>query len=101
MPPIHEDEGDGAVAGGLGHESEAVEQKNCEFLFAHFADAHREFAMPNSARAADMAVDRYVVRRIGADEIDNVVAQKGAVGCAIARRRRADGALKPRCPRAW
>lgn len=44
-----------------------------------------------------MTVDRYVIRRVCADEIDDVVAQKGVVSRAIARRRgRADGAPKAR-----
>jgi hypothetical protein len=56
-----------------------------ELIFIHLADAHREVAVADAARAADMAVDRNVVRRIRADQIDDFIAEKRGIGVRVAR----------------
>ena len=69
MPPVHADEGDGAVLGGTGGIAERLLQEAGELLPAHLARGEGEVAMVDGAETADMAVDRHVVGRVGEDEV--------------------------------
>src|SRR6516165_5857211 len=44
-------------------------QKRRVFRLAHLAGSHGEFSMPDASQAADVSIDRHVVRRIREHEI--------------------------------
>src|SRR5262249_436566 len=65
VTPVHADLMDRpvfAVTGGQTHEGG---QESGELALAHFAGCHLEVAMVHRAEATDMAVDPYVVGRVG------------------------------------
>ena len=65
--------------------SKTALQECREFRLAHLAAAHREFAMTNAAEAADMAIDRDVVGRIGEHEFRLGAFEQLIVGGLVAR----------------
>ena len=69
----------------LGKEIKYRFQEGREFRLAHLAGAHREFAMTNAAEAADMAIDRDVVRRIGEHKFRLGACEQLIVGGLVSR----------------
>ena len=59
-------------------------QERCELAFVHLTGAHRKLAMVNATEAADMAVNRNIVRRIRKDELRLGAFQHAAVGGLVA-----------------
>src|SRR5712671_498658 len=58
---------------------------SCELIFIHLAHAHRKVAVADPAGATDMAVDRNIVWRISADQVDGFIAEKRRIGACLAR----------------
>ena len=59
-------------------------QERRELAFVHLTGAHRKLAMVNATEAADMAVDRNIVRRIRKDEFRLGAFQQAVVGGLVA-----------------
>ena len=76
MPPIHADEVDGATGAVTGQQPHARSKERDELRFRHLAARHLKLAMPNRAVAADVAVDRHVVRRIDENYIRSLCSQQ-------------------------
>ena len=68
MPPVHAHEGDGAVAHHPGHVAERVREEGGELGFAHLTRCKGELAVLDRAEAADIAINRDVVGRVGKHE---------------------------------
>ena len=80
VSPVHADESDCPVSAPLSRGAEGLLQKGCELRRGHLSDAHREFSMANPPRAADVAVDRHIVRRrIGKDQVGPFIVEKRLV----------------------
>ena len=67
MAPVHADEVESAVHTVPGEEPEGARQELGELVLVHLARGHREFAMVDRTKPADMAIDRHIVWRIGED----------------------------------
>ncbi len=65
--------------------SEDISKKFGEFELGHFAGRHCKFAMVNVTKAANVAVNFYVIWRIGDDE----------VGLSAHHQRRVNGLATP------
>ncbi len=76
MTPVHTDEGDGAVATHAGGVGQGRCQKLRKLGAGHFARGHGEFAMADTAKPGDVAVDGDVVGRIGEDQIGALAAHQ-------------------------
>ena len=59
-------------------------RKEVKASLRHLAGAHRELAMADPAGAADMAVDRHIVGRVGEDQVDALAAEQPLVVLAPA-----------------
>ncbi len=69
----------------LRHRREAVGEEADERGLGHLARRHGELAVAHLARAADVAIDRHIVGRIGEDEVDPLAGEQPLVGGRIAR----------------
>ena len=64
--------------------SQSIDQEACELIFIHLAHAHRKVAVADPPGATDMAVDRNIVGRISADQVDGFIAEKHRIGSRFA-----------------
>ncbi len=67
MTPVHADEVDRAIEADVDHRGKGVAQEAGKTRLVHLAGGHRKLAMLDLAGSTDMAVDLYVVGRIGKD----------------------------------
>src|SRR5450631_381618 len=63
----------------------AARRRDPELSFTHLADTHRKIAVADPPRPTDVTVDRNIVWRIGADQIDNFIAEKRCISARFAR----------------
>ena len=85
VTPVHADALDGAVCTVLGHQGEGPAEELGELELRHFARGHREFGVAAASLAADMAIDRHVVRHIGKAHLGLSCAQQAHIGFAPER----------------
>src|ERR1035437_3877592 len=84
MAPIHEDEGNRSVSTARRRQAKGLDKKAGELILVHLSYAHRKVAMADASGAANMTVDRNIVWRIRADEVDGIVTHEKVVGAAVA-----------------
>ena len=70
----------GPVETEPGEEPESARQELGELGLVHLARGHREFAMVDRAKPADMAIDRHIVWRIGKDHGGPVLLHQDTIG---------------------
>ena len=97
VPPVHADERDRPVAATPRHGAKRLAQEGGERRCRHLARGHRELGVLDAARAADMPVDRNVVRRIGEHQVDRLVAEQCRI-VRVAPRVAADQLVAPEQP---
>src|SRR5690348_14581018 len=76
MAPVHADKGDSAIPAGSSSVPQGLAKEGSKGLRRHLASAHRKLAMASAAQAADMAIDRHVVGRVGEDQVGPFVTHK-------------------------
>ena len=85
MAPIHENICDRTIPAARRRSSQSIDQEACELIFIHLAHAHRKVAVADPPGATDMAVDRNIVGRISADQVDDFITEKRRIGARFAR----------------
>ena len=80
MAPVHADLVDRPVSAVAGRQTHEGGQEANELALAHLAGRHLEVSMVYRAQTADMAVDLYVVRRVGEHHLGALLAQQLLVG---------------------
>jgi hypothetical protein len=63
----------------------------------HFADTHGEFSVADVPGAANMAVNRHIVRWVREDQMDAFIAEQRCIGVCVAGIT-ANEPMAPQCP---
>src|SRR5258706_9767189 len=83
MAPIHADLVNRAIGRVLAKRSVHAREKGCELAFAHFPGCHSELTVLDAAQARHVAINLYVIGRVGKNELGLIVVHQQLVSRGI------------------